>query len=226
MEGFGHQIAGDMKSAQKSSEQAIEIALDPAYAQFPRLTLGMAYFFGGQLQQAENILQSCLNFCEKNGLGQLSVISQTFLAPILIAKGDMKRGTELLEKAQKNFIRNQRKVWYALSENILGEVNSQIATGPKPSLSIMAKNFSFLVKNFPSAGKKAEEHFNKAIELFQEIGVKGFLGQSYLSLGQLYKASNRTDQARQCILKAIKVFQECESEINIRQANETLDSIV
>jgi class 3 adenylate cyclase/tetratricopeptide (TPR) repeat protein len=226
MEGFGHIAAGGMKSSQKSSEKAIEVALDPAYAQFPKSTLGMAYFFCGQLQQAENVFQSSLNLCEKHGLGQMSVISQTFLAPILIAKGDMKQGTELLEKAQETFISNQRRVWYALSENILGEVNSQIATGPKPSLSIMAKNFSFLVKNVPFAGKKAEEHFNKAIELFQEIGAKGFLGQAYLSLGLLYKASKRTDQARQCILKAINVFQECESEVYIKQANEALDSLV
>ena len=226
MKGFCHLAAGDMKSSQKSSEKAIEVALDPAYAQFAKSTLGMSYFLGGQPQQAESVFQSSLNFCEKHGLGQMSVICQTFLAPILIAKGDMKQGTELLEKAQETFIRNQRRVWYALSENILGEVNSQIATGPKPSLSIMAKNIGFLVKHVPFAGKKAEEHFNKAIGLFQKIGAKSFLGQAYLSLGLLYKASKRTDQARQCILKAINIFQECKSEVYIKQANEALDSMV
>ena len=90
----------------------------------------------------------------------------------------------------------------------------------------MAKNFSFLIKNAPFAGKKAEEHFNKAIELFQEIGAKGFLGQAHMSLGLLYKASKRTDQARQCILEAINIFQECEAEVYLKQANEVLDSLV
>ena len=226
MKSFGHLAAGDMKLSQESSEKAIEVALDPFYSQFPKITLGMAYFLGGQLQQAESVFQSSLNFCEKHGLGQMSVICQTFLAPILIAKGDMKQGTELLEKAQETFIRNQRRVWYALSENILGEVNSQIATGPKPSLSIMTKNIGFLVKHVPFAGKKAEEHFNKAIELFQEIGAKSFLGQAYLSLGLLYKASKRPDQARQCILKAIDLFEECEAEAFLNKANEALDSLV
>jgi len=225
MEGFGHQAAGDMKSSQKSYKKAIEVALDPAYAQFPKSSLGMAYFLDDQIKQAENVFQSSINFCEKHGLGQMSVICQTWLVPILIAKGDMKQGTELLEKAQETFIRNQRRVWYALSEHILGEVYSQIATGPKPSLSIIAKNVGFLVKNVPFASKKAEEHFNKAIELFQEIGAKGFLGQAYLSLGLFYKAIKRTDQAKQCILKAINVFQECESEGYIKQANEALDSL-
>jgi tetratricopeptide (TPR) repeat protein len=134
-------------------------------------------------------------------------------------------GTKLLEKAQKTLIRNQRRVFYALSEYILGEVNSQIATGPKPSLAIMAKNIGFLVKTVPFATKKAEEHFNKAIELFKEIGMKGYLGQAYLSLGLLYKSTKRTDQARQCILKAINIFQECEAEVYLKQANEALESL-
>ena len=54
--------AGDMKSAQKSSEKAMEVALDPFYSQFPKITLGLAYFFGGQLQEAEKVLQSSLDF--------------------------------------------------------------------------------------------------------------------------------------------------------------------
>jgi len=215
-----------MKSAQKSSEKAIEVALNPFYAQFPKITLGIAYFLGGQLQEAENVLQSALNFCEKRGIGEISVICQCFMAPILIAKGHMQQGTKLLENAQKALIRNQRRVNYALSEYILGEVNSQIATGPKPSLSIMAKNMTFLVKSVPFARKKAEKYFNNATELFKEIGAKGFLGPVYLSLGLLYKATKRTDEARQCILEAINIFEECEAEVYLKQANEALDSLV
>jgi tetratricopeptide (TPR) repeat protein len=89
----------------------------------------------------------------------------------------------------------------------------------------MAQNFSFLVKNFPFAGKKAEEHLNKAIELLQEIGAKGFLGRVYLSLGLLYKASKRSEQAKECILEAINIFQEGGAEVWLKQANEALDSL-
>lgn len=223
---FGHLAAGDMKSTQKSSEKAIEVALDPFYAQFPKTTLFMAYFFSGQLQEAEKILRSSLDFGDKHGMGYIPPVCQCFLGPILIAKGHMKQGTELLEKAQNTFITNHRRVWYALTEYFFGEVNSQIATGPKPSLSIMAKNIGFLVKNVPFATKKAEEHFNKAIELFKEIGAKGFLGQVYLSLGLLYKASKRSEQAKECISEAINIFQECKAEIRLKQANDALDSLI
>jgi tetratricopeptide (TPR) repeat protein len=208
MKAIGHLAAGDMKSAQKSSEEAIEVALDPFYAQFPKLTLGAAYLLGGQLEEAENVLQSYLNFCEKRGLEQFSVKCQHFLAQILIAKGRLQQGTNLLENAQTTLLRNQRRLQYAQTEYILGKVNSQIATGPKPSLSVIAENIGFLVKTVPFASKKAEEHYNKAIEIFKNVGAKGFLGQAYLSLGLLYKASKRTHKARQCILEAIEIFKE------------------
>jgi tetratricopeptide (TPR) repeat protein len=222
---LGHSTTGDMKSSQKSNEKAIVRALDPFYAHGFKSTLGLAYFLDVQLQEAENVLQSCINFCEKRGIGEFSKMSQVFLAPILIAKGHMQQGTELMEKARKSLISNQRRMLYAISEYILGEVNSQIATGPKPSLSTMAKNIGFLVKNVPFATKKAEEHFNKAIELFKEIGAKGYLGIVYLSLGLLYKASKRTDQARQSIMEAIDLFAECEADGWLKQANEALDSL-
>jgi len=225
MKAFAHLAAGDMKSAKKSSEKAIEAALDPFYAQFSKTLLGVAYFLDGRLQEAENILQSVLNFCENIGIEEISVMCQYYLAPILIAKGQMQQGIKLMEKARKTLISNQRKVNYALSEYILGEVNSQIATGPKPSLATIAKNIGFLVKNVPFAAKKAEEYFNKATEIFKETGAKGYLGQVYLSQGLLYKGSKRTDQARQCILDAIDIFQECEAGGWLKQANEALNSL-
>ena len=49
--------------------------------------------------------------------------------------------------------------------------------------------------------------------------AKGYLGQVYLSQGLLYKGSKRTNLARQCILDAIDIFQECEAGGWLKQAN-------
>jgi tetratricopeptide (TPR) repeat protein len=150
---------------------------------------------------------------------------QYCLAPILIAKGQMKQGAKLLKKVQDNYILNGNRVHYALSDFILGEVYTQIAIGPKPSLSFLAKNIGFLVKNVPFATKKAEEHFNSAIEILKGMGALGLLGPVYLSLGRLFKATKRTDQARQCILEAIEIFHKCKAEHNFKQANKVLESL-
>ncbi len=220
-----HWLTGDMKSAQINSEKAIDIALDPHYGEIAKVAVGMAYFSGGRLDEAESVFQSGLDFCEKRGVGICSEIYKLFLGPILIVKGQMQQGTELLEKTRKSMKINHRQVFYALSDYIWGEVYLQIATGPKPSLPIIAKNIGFLVKNVPFAAKKAEEHFNKAIELFKSFGVKSHLGQTYLSLGNLYKATKRTDQAKNSIMEAIDIFQECEAHGYLEQANEVLSSL-
>ena len=89
----------------------------------------------------------------------------------------------------------------------------------------MVKNLDILFKTAPFAGKKAEEHFHKAIEISKDIGAKDLIGSAYLDLGLLYKARKKTVQARECISEAISIFQECEAEVNLKQANEALESL-
>ncbi len=104
-------------------------------------------------------------------------------------------------------------------------IYSQIAAGPKPSLSTMAKNVGFLMKNVPVASKKAEAHYQKAIELAEEIGANGYRGISYLGLGQFYQAKKKTDQARQYIGRAIEILEECQAEQYLQQAKQALTSL-
>jgi len=222
---FGHYLTGDIVSAQKSCEKAVEVALDPFYSQFPKLTLGFIYLFGGQIQKAEYVLQSAKEFSEKYDLGMMTEVACIFLAPALIAKGRMSQGLKILAEARQNLIINQRKTWYAISDYILGKVYSQIATGPKPNFLVMSKNIGFLLKNVPLAGKKAEEHFNKAIELFKELGAEAFLGSSYLELGLLFKAKKKAEKGIKYISKAIKIFEQQGAKEYLRQAKDALESI-
>jgi tetratricopeptide (TPR) repeat protein len=94
-----------------------------------------------------------------------------------------------------------------------------------PSFSILARNIGFMVKNVPAAAKKAEEHFKRAIALAKEVGTKNYMAMAYLDLGLLHKAKKRTDQAKECISKAIKLFEQCEATVFLKQAKEALESL-
>jgi len=225
IKGWAHYLSGDMESCRKSCEKAVEVALDPWYSQFPKVNSGLALLLGGQFQEAEEVLQPVLNFCKERAIGELTELTYVSLAPTLIAKGRIKQGLSMLQEARQNLLRNQRRAIYALSEQFFGNVYSQIAAGPTPSFSIMAKNLGFLFREVPFAGKKAEEHFNKAIEVAKEIGAKSILGRACLDLGLLHQAKRRKDQARECISEAISIFQECEAEIYLKQAKEALASL-
>ena len=70
--------------------------------------------------------------------------------------------------------------------------------------------------------KYAEQHLNVAIKIAEQIGAQGILGQSYLTLGLLYKAKKNDDQATKCICLAIKLFENCGANIYLKQAREAL----
>jgi class 3 adenylate cyclase/tetratricopeptide (TPR) repeat protein len=225
MNSFGHDLAGDMESAKKNSERACGVSEDPFYSNFPTPNLGYAYLLSGQFQEVKDTLQQLINFSEKRDIGVLLIPARLFLGPALIALGHMKQGLRMLEEVKQALIENERRPFYALSEYVLGRVYSQIANGPLPSFSIMAKNIAFLVKTVPFASKKAEDHFNKAIEVAQEIGAKVVLGRAYLDLGLLHRAKGRNDQARECISTAVDLFEQFEAEGYLKQAKEALEKL-
>ena len=137
----------------------------------------------------------------------------------------MKRGFKKFEETQEFLLKNHLKIFYGLSESILGMVYTQFITGPSPGLSTLTKNIGSIVKIAPFADKKAEEHFNKAIALFREMGARGELGEALLGLGRLYKAKKRYEKARECFSEAAQLFQECDARIYLSQAKEESASL-
>ena len=131
----------------------------------------------------------------------------------------------MFEDTQEVLLNNHMKVGYAISESILGVVYTQFVTGPSPGLATIAKNITFLLRNAPSADRKAEEHFNKAIKMFKELGAKNFLGQSIFDLGLLFKAKKRNEKAHDCFTEAADLFQECGADLYLKQAKEELASL-
>ena len=51
------------------------------------------------------------------------------------------------------------------------------------------------------------------------------MAQSYHSLGLLHTAKKQTDQAKECLSKAIELFKQCEAEVYLQQAKEALASL-
>ena len=108
------------------------------------------------------------------------------------------------------------------SEFVLGNLYYQIAYDEKPSMSIVLKNFSFLMKNVPFASKKAENYFNKAIESAKRFRAKGIEGWAYFDLGLLHKAKKRNNLAGKCISEAIQIFEQIGAEVRLKQARDSL----
>jgi tetratricopeptide (TPR) repeat protein len=224
--GGGYALRSDFHSAIECLESGTRLAVDPFYSQLSRLNLGSIYLFSNQLDKAETAIEEVLSYSEKFGAGVIGIQACIYMGLLLIAKGQMSQGLKLLEEGQRECLENQWRTVYARSEYALGKVYSQIVEGSGPiSLSTMAKNIGFLIKNVPFASKKAEEHFNRAIEVAKEIGAKGTMGMAYLDLGLLYRMKGKTEQAQKCLSEAIQLFEQCEAEGFLKQAKEALASL-
>ena len=224
--GLCHLLNGDFPSAIEYGKKALGISQDPWLSQIARYGLGAIYAASGEFQEAENVSRKVADYSEKFGAELIETPANMYIGVALIAKGRMELGLRMIEQARGLLLENDRRCEYAMSEYILGKVYLQIVERAVPmSLSRIVNNIGFLVKNVPFARKKAESHFNKAIEVAQEIGAKGTLGQAYLDLGLLHKVKNNEEKAKECLSKAIGIFEQSEAKGFLKQAREALASL-
>ena len=225
--GFAHFNDDELMSAVEACKNAAQLAADPYYYQFSNLLLGAAYLQNGQIREAEQSINEVLSFTTEYGCENVGIPAKVNSGLLLMAKGQMGRGLTEIERAFQTMIEKGGRYLLPMYRLSLGQVFLQIADKTAPvSLSVMAKNISFILKNVPSAAKKAEEHLRKTIEIAEEIGSKGVLGRAYLNLGLLQKNRGRTDEAKESLSKAIRVFEEGEFENCLESAKKTLAFLI
>ena len=167
-----------------------------------------------------------MRFSRDFGSEILGTSAKGFHAVYLLAKGNLDEGIRVSDEVMQVYYQNGSMYRIATAHLMQGRVYLRLIqrAGPK-SFTFLFRNIGFLLKNIPFARKKAEDHFNKSIEVAKEIGAKGVLGQAYLGLGILYKAKKRKDRARECFSEAIRIFEQCEAEIFLKQAKEAMVSL-
>jgi len=224
--GYSHFITGDYPLAIEYVQKAIQISVDPLYSMGGNLLMGFSHAFLGEFQKIGETAKQNWEFLQDVGCEVWGTVAEILVGLTYIANGQMSQGLKMIENVRDAYQKNKCRGRLAMSEYILGKIYLQIVEGENlPSFSILARNIGFMVKNVPAAGKKAEDHFKRTIEIAKEIGAKSWMAVSYLDLGLLHKTKKRTDQAKECISKAIKLFEQCEATVYLKQAKEALVSL-
>ncbi len=221
--GFRHFVDQDMESAVEHTQKVITQG-DPYHAIFGKLLLGMFLVQRREFERAEDLLTQVIAYSETEQTEYLKTIANLFLGVSLAAQGQLAQGVRLVESVSLELMEFNRSVFASLSEFILGNIFLQIFQGSgKKSLAAYCKNFGFLMKNLPFAGKIAERHLTRAVQLARQTGARGFLGQPCLQLGVLFKLRGRRAKAKEYVLEAIRVFEECGFEAYLNHARELLE---
>jgi tetratricopeptide (TPR) repeat protein len=225
--GTANLIAGDHPAAISDFRNAIEIAGDPFYKHWAVISLAQSLVLNEQFEEAEEHLSEINSLSLKLGWEEsLGWLSQTLMAVINIAKGNLRWGLETVKKQIAKSMAIELKPWTAMFEYVVGKVYLQMATGRGPrDFRFVMQNFVFLVRNLPFAGQKSEYHLKRAIEASKEAGAIATLSQAYFDLALLYKAKKRVDEAKNCLYEAIRIFEQCSAEVYLRKAQEALSSL-
>lgn len=224
--GHSHASSGNHQAALKSYLKALQIATDPFYTEWARVLVGISFFMLGDLIKAEEALTKVAAYIEACGCETMSSATYPILGAIMVSKGKMSEGLDMIMKTYRT---DQEKNWgfgIATGEYTLAILYSQIAQGKeKPTLTVLMKNFSFVMKNVPFALKKAETYFQKAIETSKKYQIQGLLAQSYYNLGELYLSKNQKNSAKACFSHAENVFKELEAEIYLANTRRMLKKL-
>ena len=224
--GMSHYVAGSHSLAIQSYQNTIQISTDTLFTSAARLMLGMTYVADEQLSEAEGTFKEIMRESEDFGFEFLGTAARLFDGVIQISKGNLNKGVGIIEHTLEVFLESDSRYRYATASYTLGKVYARVAGGKSDkSLSLLAKNIGFLVKNIPLAGKKAESHYTRAIDAAREIGARGILGLACLELGLLHKLKKKPGKARQYISESIEIFQQCRAETYLKKAKNELESL-
>jgi len=224
--GWGNIVDGNYPSAIECFEKAINVSLDPIFSNMARMALGLSYLSTGKLLKAEKTLEEVIKYNEKYGMHYVGSAAQILKGIILIAKGYFGQGVKVSEDVLRVHNKNNSKYRLAAHHTLLGNVYLQMVQRTRPmSLTLFIRNFGFLIRNILFVSKKAEYHFNTAIDISKDIGAKGILGQAWFGLGSLHIAKGRIEQARKCFYEAVQVFEICDAKVYLKQAQAALSAL-
>ena len=141
-------------------------------------------------------------------------------------KGNMSLGYRMIKTAIDKLASNNRTGTIPIGEQLLGKIYLEIIKNEKKIGGwTIIRNMGFILKNVPTAMKKAEYHFGREIKLAREIGAMGIVAQSHLDLGIIYKLRKRDAQAIEHLQKAIPIFEETNAYVYLEQAKKELMSV-
>jgi tetratricopeptide (TPR) repeat protein len=223
--GEGYFAAGDFASAKKSYTKAHTIAKDPFFVAGSLGFLALPEVVSGNIAKAGEYIDQLSDYFSKYGIEHGRHPIEMIEGIVLVDEGHFSKGWGVLLKCRKYFKEAGRKNWLYNVEYIMGKIFLTIVKEEKSvGLLSVLKNFDFIIGKAVFAYRLAETHFKTAIEIADQAGAKGFIGQVCLDLGILYQIKKRHDLAIKYLEKAVPIFEEVGAYEHLKQANKILAS--
>ena len=213
-----HAELGDFDMAIRVGEEAVRMA-EPFQVAFDlvmaRVGLGYVHLRRGHLQEAIRHLQRGLGVCDERRLDLLVATAASSLGYAYLLAGDLAEALPLLERGvnshQSLRLRATLSLWLAyLGEGYLRAGRRQDATNIATRALALARDQHERGREAwalrlhgeiashadPPAVEEAEAHYQQALALAEELGMRPLAAHCHLGLGSLYQRAGLRERAQ------------------------------
>jgi tetratricopeptide (TPR) repeat protein len=179
---------GDLPRALLLLERALGICHEtdlPAY--FPQIApaLGAAYTLAGRVADAVPLLTQAMEQTMAKKMGYDQVLCSLSLGEAQMLAGHLEKAHALAEQALALAGERQERGTEAYALRLLGDIAAH---------------------RDPSDTASAETHYQQALALAKELGMRPLQAHCHRGLGTLYAATSQWEQARTALSTAIEMY--------------------
>jgi class 3 adenylate cyclase/tetratricopeptide (TPR) repeat protein len=199
-----HLVKGDLDQAMPLLERGLALARGhPGYAPWNAAALGYAYALAGRIAEAMPLLEEAVQRAATTGrVGQS--LRLAYLGEASLLAGRMESAHELAQQAF-TLAREQRERGhevYAL--RLLGDIAA---------------------RREPPEHDQAEAHYQQALALAEELGMRPLQAHCRLGLGKLYATTGQREQARTTLSTAIELYRTMDMTFWLSEAEAALAQV-
>jgi tetratricopeptide (TPR) repeat protein len=238
---------GAFAEGRRHGEEALRLATLAGRGPTPSMVharLGYLYLLKGDLEQAIRLLEQGLALCRASGhRDQLGVIME-FLGYAYALQGRLAEGRTLLEEASSEGIHIGAREHHSRYITWLSEVCRLAGHGAeawqhaRQALDLARQqkergNEALALHQLgvvhahtaPPDTEQAETHYQQALALAEELGMRPLVAHCHLGLGRLYAQTGRGEQARTALSAAIALYRAMDMPFWLPQAETALAQV-
>jgi class 3 adenylate cyclase/tetratricopeptide (TPR) repeat protein len=199
---------GDLPRALPLLEQAVGICHEvdlPAYFPWTAAALGAAYVLGGRVTDAVSLLTQGIEQATAMEMGGFQALCTLSLGEAQMLADRLEEAHALAERALALTREHQERGNQAYALHLLGEIAA---------------------RRDPLERTQAETHYQQALSLADELGMRPLQAHCHRGLGTLYAATGEQEQAHSALSTAIQMYRSMDMTFWLPQAEATLAQII
>jgi tetratricopeptide (TPR) repeat protein len=179
---------GDLPRALLRLERAVRICDEadlPAYLAWMAAALGSAYALAGRVADAVSLLTQTMEQSVTTGRVLFETLCRLSLGEAQLQAGHLEEARALTEQVLAHARARQERGHQAQALRLLGDI---------------------AMHRDPPQSESAEAHYQQALALADELGMRPLAAHCHRSLGTLYAATGQREQARTELAAAIALY--------------------